>query len=312
MTVVQTRSEPLNHGSSVAYLGPPASYSHQATTSLFPGNEWSLVPTATIKGVFDTVQSGSAAYGVVPFENSTHGVVTFTLDSLGDRAGEFADVSVCGEVYLDVQHFLLGRRDPAAADPESLAHVRQVYSHPQAFGQTQGFTSTRLAHAELVDVSSTSRGAEMAAADASGVSAAVASEMAAAAMGLDVLARSIQDRGDNTTRFLVLRKGRPSVEREEASFAVAAAAAATKSLVSFTVPHRCPGALAEVLQCFQRRGLDLTSINSLPSLIRPFQYLFFVEFEAADRAESSIAVVLEDVARVAQSSRWLGSWGSKR
>ncbi|KAH8843245.1 hypothetical protein MCOR27_008013 [Pyricularia oryzae] len=311
MTVVQTRSEPANHGSSVAYLGPPASYSHQATTSLFPGKEWSLVPTATIKGVFDMVQSGNAAYGVIPFENSTHGVVTFTLDSLGDRAGEFADVSVCGEVYLDVQHFLLGRRDPTADDPNSLAHIRHVYSHPQAFGQTQGFTSTRLAHAELVDVSSTSRGAEMAAADASRTSAAVASEMAAAATGLDILARSIQDRGDNTTRFLVLRRGRPSVARQDASFAVAAAAA-TKSLVSFTVPHRCPGALAEVLQCFQRHGLDLTSINSLPSLIQPFQYLFFVEFEAADRAESSIAVVLEDVARVAQSSRWLGSWGSKR
>ncbi|KAI6371635.1 hypothetical protein MCOR25_003917 [Pyricularia grisea] len=311
MTVIQTPSEPANHGSSVAYLGPPASYSHQATTSLFPGEEWSLVPTATIKGVFDTVQAGNAAYGVVPFENSTHGVVTFTLDSLGDRGGEFADISVCGEVYLDVQHFLLGRRDPA--DPEGLTHIRHVYSHPQAFGQTQGFTSTRLAHAELVDVSSTSRGAEMAAADASGTSAAVASEMAAAATGLDVLARSIQDRGDNTTRFLVLRRGRPSVAREEAAFLVAAAAAApTKSLVSFTVPHRCPGALAEVLQCFQRRGLDLTSINSLPSLILPFQYLFFVEFEAADRAETSIAVVLEDVARVAQSSRWLGSWGSKR
>ncbi|TLS23020.1 uncharacterized protein PpBr36_05844 [Pyricularia pennisetigena] len=310
MTDIQTRREPGNHGSSVAYLGPPASYSHQATTSLFPGDGWSLVPTATIKGVFDTVQAGNAVYGVVPFENSTHGVVTFTLDSLGDRGGEFGDISVCGEVYLDVQHFLLGRRNPD--DPESLAHIRHVYSHPQAFGQTQGFTSTRLAHAELVDVSSTSRGAEMAAADVSGTSAAVASEMAAAATGLDVLARSIQDRGDNTTRFLVLRRGPPAVVREEAAFAVPAAAAATKSLVSFTVPHRCPGALAEVLQCFQRRGLDLTSINSLPSLIRPFQYLFFVEFEAADRAESSIAVVLEDVARVAQSSRWLGSWGSKR
>ncbi|KAL8415843.1 hypothetical protein RB596_006440 [Gaeumannomyces avenae] len=199
----------------VSFLGPLASYSHQATTALFPGQGWDLAPVPTIRGVFDAVQAGTATYGVVPFENSTHGVVTFTLDCLGDRAAEYAGVSVCAEHYLDVHHFLLGRLNPSTTTEKrergkplaSLAHVRHVYSHPQAFGQTSRFAAAYLSHAELTDVSSTSRAAELAAADAEGASAAIASEAAAAPNGLDVLAACIEDREDNATRFLVIRKG---------------------------------------------------------------------------------------------------------
>ncbi|KAL8349702.1 hypothetical protein RB598_005190 [Gaeumannomyces tritici] len=347
----------------VSFLGPLASYSHQATTALFPGQGWDLAPVPTIRGVFDAVQAGTATYGVVPFENSTHGVVTFTLDCLGDRAAEYAGVSVCAEHYLDVHHFLLGRLDPSSTTTTtaaaatttatekrergkplaSLAHVRHVYSHPQAFGQTSRFAAAYLSHAELTDVSSTSRAAELAAADAEGASAAIASEAAAAPNGLDVLAACIEDREDNTTRFLVIRKGDddatgagPSSSAPPSVTATATATASTtcpppppppppqqnippppgtsKSLVSFTVPHRSPGSLADVLQCFRRAGLNLTSINSLPSLIRPFQYLFFVEFEveAAADAREKVAAVLADVRRVAHGSRWLGSWESRR
>jgi prephenate dehydratase len=189
------------------------------------------------------VQSQQAPYGVVPFENSTHGVVTFTLDNLADRAGAYADIVVCDEVYLDVHHFLLGRfpppsppvssSSPAAAPPPvesapsptdndnndkkhtpltSLSHIRRIYSHPQAFGQTGLFVSRYLPHAETVEVSSTSRAAELAAADAEGASAAIASEMAGRGVGLDVLARWVEDREDNTTRFFVVRRREGGVE----------------------------------------------------------------------------------------------------
>jgi prephenate dehydratase len=179
------------------------------------------------------VQSQQAPYGVVPFENSTHGVVTFTLDNLADRAGAYADIVVCDEVYLDVHHFLLGRVSPETTPGNgdkqhdkdgpnsndnddnnnkkhtpltSLAHIRRIYSHPQAFGQTGLFVSRYLPHAETVEVSSTSRAAELAAADAEGASAAIASEMAGRGLGLDVLARWVEDREDNTTRFFVVRR----------------------------------------------------------------------------------------------------------
>ncbi|EAQ91369.1 hypothetical protein CHGG_03304 [Chaetomium globosum CBS 148.51] len=77
-----------NTGTTVAFLGPFNSYSHQATKIAFPEAKWHLEPTTTIKEVFDRVQSQHAPHGVVPFENSTHGTVTFTLDNLADRAGE--------------------------------------------------------------------------------------------------------------------------------------------------------------------------------------------------------------------------------
>lgn len=306
------------------------------------------------------MQRGEADLGVVPFENSTHGVVTFTLDGLADRAGRLADLSVCGEVYLDVHHFLLGykakktvadadagagagdnSKDPvphlatastfdqgaaAAETGTSLSHIRRVQSHPQALGQCDAFLSSRLAGAERVDVSSTSRAAELAAADRTGATAAVAGEMAAGAFGLDVLARCIEDRDDNTTRFFVLRRRRgretegqegPEDSKEgdgESGGGGGSSSKGYKSLVSFTVPHRAPGALAGVLDVFRKYGLNLTSINSLPSLIQPFQYLFFVEFEGSRHhdPEGRVAGALGEIDRVAEGWRWLGSWERRR
>jgi prephenate dehydratase len=86
-----------------------------------------------------------------------------------------------------------------------------------------------------------------------------------------------------------------------------------KSLVSFTVPHRRAGALADVLDCFRGRGLNLTSISSVPSLDGPFHYLFFVEFEGSrfDDPEGRVGGVFEDLERVAERWRWLGSWRNR-
>lgn len=325
----------------------------KATKSAFPEEQYEYTPVVMIKDVFDAVQAGSAEFGVVPFENSTHGVVNFTLDGLADRAQTYVDLSVCGEVYLDVHHFLLGYKQkqqsppalphqqqhlsptstagqeeasaagtstptqnnpnpphPRAKPLEPLGHVQRVLSHPQAFGQTNAFLSTYLRGVDCVDVSSTSKAAETASRDETGATAAIAGELAAEMFGLDVLARCIEDRDDNTTRFFVLRKRSGDVEEGTKDEDVKG----HKSLVSFTVPHRSPGALAGVLDVFRKYGLNLTSINSLPSLIQPFQYLFFVEFEGSRHhdPEGRVKGALEEVDKVAEGWRWLGSWESAR
>ncbi|KAI1743679.1 Prephenate dehydratase-domain-containing protein [Xylaria scruposa] len=363
----------------VCFLGPISSYTHQATMGAFPSDQFDLMPVTTIKDIFDTTQSGAATYGVVPFENSTNGSVVFTLDHFADRSNVYKDLNVCREIYLDVHHCLLGHIAPASAPPastddtsssalrptpdsketeadkeasgqrtsatrsrplHSLAHVRRVYSHPQAFGQCTAFLGAWLRGIETIDVSSTSRAAELALADTSGESAAISSAVAAELLGLDVLARNIEDREDNTTRFFVLRRGvggedggagsdilsssstpsRTAEEKEKGGNDEdeddAHLLSSTKSLLSFTVPHRSPGALADVLSCFRRGGLNLTSINSRPSLAgaAAFEYIFFVEFEGHRFRDprGRVARVLGDVAAVARTSRWLGSWENMR
>jgi prephenate dehydratase len=288
--------------------------------------------------IFEALQFDQVSWGVVPFENSTNGSVVFTLDLFADRANQFPDVSVCGEAYLDVHHYLLGNHDieatltesaeisrsstptPQVPDPQkprtqpllSLKHIERIYSHPQAFGQCEIFLSAYLKGIERIDVSSTSKAAELVKADTTGTSAAIASKVAAKVHGLTVLAKGIEDREDNTTRFFVLRKGLGTLQNDEAS-QIQKGRPATKSLVSFTVDHRSPGALADVLHCFKQYKLNLTSINSRPSRIIPFQYIFFVEFEGSklDDPDGTVNEALKRVEKVAKSFRWLGSWEDK-
>jgi prephenate dehydratase len=181
--------------------------------------------TKLLLDVFDSVQSGEAALGVVPFENSTNGAVVFTLELLADRHNRYPDITVCGEAYLDVSHCFLGKKcaasttdspvmsgactptmsTPAPLKPRtsplhSVKHVKRILSHPQAFGQCETFLSAYLKGVERIDVSSTSRAAEMVKEDTTGTSAAIASKLAAEIHDIDILAQGIEDREDNTTR----------------------------------------------------------------------------------------------------------------
>ncbi|KAI1640233.1 Prephenate dehydratase-domain-containing protein [Biscogniauxia mediterranea] len=234
-----------------------------------------------------------------------------------------------------------GQCTPTARDPHpsvprarplhSLRHIQRLYSHPQAFGQCTRFLATYLRGVETIDASSTSRAAELVKAEAeadaakNSAAAAISSSVAAELLGLDILARDVEDRPDNTTRFFVLRKGTatptstsPSLSTpEEEDDDDDAILARTKTLVSFTVPHRSPGALADVLGCFRAAGLNLTSIASRPSLApgdEPFQYVFFAECEGHRLRDPAgrVAAALDRVAGRARKWRWLGSWTNQR
>lgn len=286
--------------------------------------------------VFNTVQDCEVTAGLVPFENSTNGSVVFTLDYLADRNGRYSGVTVDGEVYVDVHHCLLGRRNPAGSSEEhaegsgtctptisdpsplrpkskplsSLKHIKRLYSHPQAFGQCNAFISTYLKGVEIFEVSSTSKAAEVVSQDKTGTWAAISSSLAAETHGLDFLGKNIEDRDDNTTRFLIIGKNTSEPPRDWKIRNHANGKKGSKSLVSFTVPHDSPGALAEALSCFEAFNLNLTSINSRPSLVQPFQYIFFVEFEGHryDDPEGRVKGALNKISGVAESWRWLGSW----
>ena len=293
--------------------------------------------------VFTSVEKGEALYGVVPLENSTYGPVVATLDLLADRDKELRNVSVFGEIFLDINHYLVGFRSgsgdshhvpgdttptpgtPKPRKPKShplrdISYIKLVYSHNQAFGQCGPFISTYLKGADLQESSSTSKGAQLVAASGDSSTAAIASKTAAEVFGLTILAERIQQSDDNKTRFLVLvntnhtslpNKSNPPIPQFFQSDPPTTAGK-KKGLVSFIIDHRRAGALADALNVFRTYNLNLTSINSRPNQTEAWQYIFFVEFEGVAEDSEHTIVNLQDALRQLQSCttycRWYGCW----
>jgi len=262
----------------VAYLGPQATFSHQAAAAHF-GSAVSFAPERTIGDVFEAVERGRAHYGVVPIENSLEGAVNATLDRFMDTTAK-----ICAQLFLPVELNLLGRGP--------LSSVKKIYSHPQPFGQCRRWLSEHLPAADCVEVASTARAAELASGEET--SAAIASSMAGEFFGLPVLAASIQDSPGNLTRFFVVgnQETQPS--------------GLDKTSVMFAVKDQ-PGALAKALQPFEKAGVSLTRIESRPSKRRPWEYYFFADF-AGHAADPSISAALSDLQAVCAFTRILGSY----
>lgn len=263
----------------VAYLGPPATFTHQAALQHF-GDAAGYRPARSVADVFDEVERGRVEYGVVPVENSTEGAVNVTLDRLID-----SDAVICGELYLTVgQHLLARARD--------LDEVKTVASHPQALAQCRGWLAQHLPEAPVHEVSSTAAAAELAAADVT--VAAIASELAARLYRVPVLRARIEDNPHNATRFLVIGRQGPGASGRD------------KTSILFAMRNE-PGALYRILEPFARRGLNLTRIESRPAKRRPWEYVMFVDFEG-HRTTAAVASALDEVRERTLFLKVLGSY----
>ena len=234
----------------VAHLGPAWTYSHLAAVHRF-GNAVEFVPVASISAAFEEVHAGHSHYGVVPLENSTDGRIADTLDNFSRLP-----VKICAEVPLRIHHNLLAACDRSA--------VQTVYSRPQALSQCRNWLARHLPDARLVEVTSTSAAAEMAAKTPH--AAAIASRQAGVHHGLDVLAENIEDVAGNTTRFAVIGhtdSGRTGKD---------------KTALMFETEHK-PGGLADALAIPKKQKLNLTWIESFPLPGEERGYVFFVEME---------------------------------
>ncbi len=258
----------------VAYLGPEATFTHEAALRSF-GTSVELEPQATVAEVFTRVERGEAEHGVVPVENSMEGAVTHTLDELMN-----SPLKICGEVYLPVSQNLISKES-------SLERVRVVCSHPMALSQAATWLRHELPGARLEEVESTGEAARWAARE-QGV-AAVGSALAAEAHGLNVLARNIQDARTNATRFIVLGR------------AWAGRTGKDKTSVVFSVKDR-PGVLRDALSAFAEEGINLTRIESRPSRKRAWTYVFFADLQGhpeEERVKRALAALEEHCPYVA-------------
>jgi chorismate mutase / prephenate dehydratase len=263
----------------VAFLGPEGTFTDLATRKHF-GQAATLQPLASIDNVFREVESGRAHFGVVPIENSTEGVVTHTVDCFLE-----SPLLICGEVILPVKHYLLSRS-------ERLADVEVVMAHPQALAQCRQWLDRELPGVERRHASSNGRAAQ----EAAGMpgAAAIASEAAAERYGLQVLAKNIEDRGDNTTRFLVIGRveaGRTGRDR-------------TSIMLSTT---NRPGSLFGLLKPIADAGISLTRIESRPSRCKNWDYVFFLDL-IGHREEPVVAGCLEKLRETADMVKVLGSY----
>ena len=277
MSACLAQQEPLK----VAFLGPEGTFTQTAVLTHF-GHSVRALPLASIDEVFHEVESANADFGVVPIENSTEGTVNHTLDRFLS-----SPLKICGEVELRIHQLLMGKMS-------SLERIARVCSHQQSLAQCRSWLQDHLPDVERVGVASNAEAARRAR-DEDGT-AAIAGQTAAEVYGLEVLATDIEDRPDNTTRFLVLGRKlfQPSGEDR------------TTLLVS--VSHgQAPGALFRLLEPLARHRVTMTRIESRPSRRRKWDYVFFIDLEG-HCADKPVAQALAALKRRASLFRVLGSY----
>jgi chorismate mutase/prephenate dehydratase len=277
MSACLAQQEPLK----VAFLGPEGTFTQAAVLKHF-GSSVRALPLAAIDEVFHEVEGGVADFGVVPIENSSEGTVNHTLDMFFSSS-----LKICGEVELRIHHHLMGKMSDMDA-------IKRVCAHAQALAQCRGWLDQHLPEAERIAVPSNGEGARRAR-DERGT-AAIAGRSAAEIYGLNLLADEIEDRADNTTRFLVV--GRKLFS--------ASGADRTTLMLSGSGPDD-PGALFRLLEPLAKHHVNMTRIESRPSRKRKWDYVFFIDVEG-HVSDAPLAKALAELQERATMFRVLGSY----
>ncbi len=263
----------------IAYLGPEATYSHQAALKRF-GNSLAYSAQKTIGDVFHEVAKSRADYGVIPIENSTEGAVTPTLDLLVD-----SELKIVAQIILPIQHCLLTHAPRISA-------IKRLYVHPQTHAQCRLWIRQQLPEAEIIETSSNARSAEMAAEEKS--AAAIAGLLAAEKYRLPVLEHDIQDNSANATRFVVLGRTVPPPS------------GADRTSLLFSITDKA-GALHSALAPFRRLKINMTKIESRPSKRKAWEYYFFADVDGHS-SEEKLATAVKELGRHCSFVKILGSY----
>jgi len=265
MSACLAQQEPLKIG----FLGPEGTFTQTAVFKHF-GHSVRALPFHTIDEVFQEIESGAADFGVVPIENSTEGSVNNTLDMFLT-----SPLKIAGEIELRIQQHLLGRMT-------GLENIERICAHEQSLAQCRGWLREYLPHVELIGMSSNAAGARRAR-DEKGT-AAIGPDVAADVYDLRILVNGIEDRSDNSTRFLVVGRELLAPSGNDK----------TTILVS-TSDTAGAGVLHSLLQPLADHGVVMTFIESRPSRRRNWDYVFFIEMEghAAEAPVSDALAVLE-------------------
>ena len=262
----------------IAYLGPEGTWTHQAAVNKFGGSV-TYTPCESLEAVFDSVARRRAEYGVVPIENSTEGAAVHTLDLFAD-----SPLQICAQIFLRIEHCLMSRC------PRE--EIRTIYSHAAVLAQCRLWLRRNFPHAELVEVASTTRAAEIAEmAPGAGV---LGAALPARLHGLNILETSVQDSATNSTRFLVIGDcSCPETGKDRTS-------------IMFSIRNE-PGSLFHALAPFNASHLNMSMIESRPSRRRDWEYVLFVDV-TGHHSEPALQSALEELRRHCSFVKVLGSY----
>ena len=264
----------------IAYLGPEGTWTHQAAIKKF-GHSVEYLAQPNFAEVFDQVARRKASYGVVPIENSTEGAVSHTLDLFVD-----SPLRICAQILLRIENNLL------ASIPRE--DIKTLYSHPQVFGQCKNWILRNFPEADLVEVSSTTRAAQIASEKAREGAAALGGTLAGELNGLNILESAIQDRATNTTRFLVVsEKTCPPTGNDRTS-------------ILFAIRDQ-PGSLVKALQAFEALQINMSKIESRPSKQKDWEYIFYADL-AGHCEDQQLEEALEKLEEHCSLVKLLGSY----
>jgi chorismate mutase/prephenate dehydratase len=277
MSACLAQQEPLK----VAYLGPEGTFTQSAVYKHF-GHSVRGLPFSSIDEVFQEVECGAADFGVVPIENSTEGTVNHTLDMFLT-----SPLKIGGEIELQIEQHLLGTM-------QSLDSVERICAHQQSLAQCRGWLREYMPHAELIGVSSNAAGARRARDEKR--TAAIGGEIAAEVYGLKILVNNIEDRADNSTRFLVVGRELLSASGDDK----------TTVLVS-TAGTGGAGVLHTLLQPFATHGVSMTRIESRPSRKKNWDYVFFFDLDG-HAEDAALALALAELEKNSSLFRIVGAY----
>jgi chorismate mutase/prephenate dehydratase len=268
----------------IAYLGPEATNSHQAAIKKF-GSSVDYHAMSTFADIFTAVEKKEADCGIIPIENSTDGSVRDALDQFVT-----SEMKIVAQLYMEISYCLITN--------ESLDGIKKVYSKDQAIAQCRHWLQRQLPHVELCEASSTARAVQIAS-EQSGV-AAIANELAAMRYGVPIIARNIEDKANNMTRFFVIGR--------EASGPVGGGRDMTSLLVSLNESAAVhSGTLLKMVEPLSRRGINLSKIESRPSRRKAWDYYFYIDV-GGHFDDPAMREAISEMRQYCTMVKWLGSY----
>jgi prephenate dehydratase len=271
---------------SVAFQGEPGAFSQMAVHKLL-GEDVRIVPCQRFEDVFRGLSEKKVDTAVIPIENTLHGSVHENYDHL-----LHFDLEIVAETHVRISHNLIA---PPGVNARS---VKRVFSHPVALNQCLSFFSDNPQY-ERVPFYDTAGSVKMIMEEHPEGAAAIASTMAAEIYGAKILKRNIEDDPSNFTRFFQLR--RPGRSRTSVAEDVVC-----KTSLVFTT-RNVPGALFRSLSALSLRDINLLKIESRPLRGKPWEYLFYLDFEGR-LEEPRVEKALGHLGELADFIRVLGCY----